>query len=184
MYRFTAIFFLMISLTLGLSSQARASETEFKPGIYIPQYGQTTLVDTDFKIPTGTEFKVLFDVVDPADPGKINRNFNSGARFLNMHVNAGISPKKLQLAIVVHGKAAFDLTKTSRYEKQNPGQSNANAELIKLLTDKGVRIILCGQSAAYYDISNANLLPGVEMALSAMTAHAVLQQDGYTLNPF
>jgi len=28
------------------------------------------------------------------------------------------------------------------------------------------------------------LLPGVEMALSAMTAHAILQQEGYTLNPF
>jgi len=27
-------------------------------------------------------------------------------------------------------------------------------------------------------------LPGVTMALSAMTAHALLQQDGYTLNPF
>jgi len=52
------------------------------------------------------------------------------------------------------------------------------------LTDKGVRVILCGQTAAYYDISNDDLLPGVEMALSAMTAHALLQQEGYTLNPF
>jgi hypothetical protein len=28
------------------------------------------------------------------------------------------------------------------------------------------------------------ILPGVEMALSAMTAHALLLQQGYTLNPF
>jgi len=28
------------------------------------------------------------------------------------------------------------------------------------------------------------LAPGVEMTLSAMTAHALLQQDGYTMNPF
>jgi len=56
--------------------------------------------------------------------------------------------------------------------------------LIKALTGKGVRIIVCGQSATYYDIENEDLLPNVEMALSAMTAHALLQQDGYTLNPF
>ncbi|HBH44411.1 MAG TPA: hypothetical protein DDY28_08390, partial [Hyphomonas atlantica] len=43
---------------------------------------------------------------------------------------------------------------------------------------------LCGQTAAYRDVTKADLLPGVEMSLSAMTAHAQLQQDGYTLNPF
>ncbi|HCE21170.1 MAG TPA: hypothetical protein DF282_01490, partial [Hyphomonas sp.] len=47
-----------------------------------------------------------------------------------------------------------------------------------------VRIILCGQTAAYRDIEKSDLLPGVEIALSAMTAHAKLQQDGYSLNPF
>lgn len=49
---------------------------------------------------------------------------------------------------------------------------------------RGVRIIVCGQSAAHYEVATGELLPGVEMALSAMTAHALLQQEGYTLNPF
>jgi intracellular sulfur oxidation DsrE/DsrF family protein len=43
---------------------------------------------------------------------------------------------------------------------------------------------VCGQSAAFNDVTNEDLLPGVHMALSAMTAHAQLQQEGYTLNPF
>jgi len=47
-----------------------------------------------------------------------------------------------------------------------------------------VRVYLCGQSAAYYDISNDMLASGVKMALSAMTAHAVLQSKGYKVNPF
>ena len=33
-------------------------------------------------------------------------------------------------------------------------------------------------------VTNDDLLPGVELALSAMTMHALLQQKGYTLNPF
>ena len=39
-----------------------------------------------------------------------------------------------------------------------------------------VDIQLCGQSAARYDISASDLLPGVRLALSAMTAYAQLQQ--------
>jgi hypothetical protein len=34
------------------------------------------------------------------------------------------------------------------------------------------------------DVATDDLLPGVEMALSAMTAHALLQNSGFTLNPF
>ena len=56
--------------------------------------------------------------------------------------------------------------------------------MLAALMDKGVRFIVCGQSAAYYDVTNDGLLPGVEMALSAMTAHAVLDTEGYALNPF
>ena len=71
-----------------------------------------------------------------------------------------------------------------RYKDKYEGTSNTNTALIKALTDKGVRVILCGQSAAFHGIKNDDLLPSVEMALSAMTAHALLQQEGYTLNPF
>ena len=39
-------------------------------------------------------------------------------------------------------------------------------------------------SAAAYGVAKGDLIPGVELALSAMTAHAQLQQAGYTVNPF
>jgi len=35
-----------------------------------------------------------------------------------------------------------------------------------------------------FDVGKDDLLPGVERVLSAMTLHALLQQQGYTLNPF
>ena len=63
-------------------------------------------------------------------------------------------------------------------------QMHGNAELVKVLVDHGVRIYVCGQTAAYYDVAQKDLLPGVELALSAMTMHAVPQQQGFTLNPF
>ena len=64
------------------------------------------------------------------------------------------------------------------------GRANASAAAIAQLQDHGVEFYLCGQSAAAQGISNADLLPGVKMSLSAMTAHALLQQQGFTINPF
>ena len=91
-----------------------------------------------------------------------------------MHARAGVDPNRIELAVVVHGTAVHDVS----------GESPASADLVATLVKLGVRIIVCGQSAAYYDVETGDLLPGVEMALSAMTAHALLQQEGFTINPF
>ncbi len=55
------------------------------------------------------------------------------------------------------------------------------ATRVKKLMGAGVEFILCGQSAASLGIKKADLIPGVKMALSAITAHALYQQRGYTL---
>jgi intracellular sulfur oxidation DsrE/DsrF family protein len=167
-----------------LSLSASASEKDFYAGPIFPDFGKVASVDSDFKIPKRAKFKVLFDTAKGAEAGDINRTLNSAARFMNMHAEAGVAEKNMTAAIVFHGKASFDLTNDSFYGEKFAGAKNANAAIIKALTDNGIRVILCGQTAAYYDVSNADLLPGVEMALSAMTAHALLQQEGYTLNPF
>jgi intracellular sulfur oxidation DsrE/DsrF family protein len=91
-----------------------------------------------------------------------------------MHARAGVHADRIKVAVVVHGTAVHDVA----------GEAPASAGLVAALVDQGVRILVCGQSAAYYDVKSDDLLPGVEMALSAMTAHALLQQQGYTLNPF
>ena len=170
------------------SNLAFADETAFGPGKVIPEFGVIADVETNFKIPKRTQFKILYDTIESAEPGKVNKTLNTAARFINMHAEAGVPTKNMKLAVVFHGKGSVDLTQNERYAQTYKGAENApenaNAPLIKALTENGVRVILCGQSAAFYDIENADLLPNVEMALSAMTAHAVLQQQGYTLNPF
>jgi len=49
---------------------------------------------------------------------------------------------------------------------------------------EGAYFFGAGPSSLYYDVATEDLLPGVKMAVSAMTAHALLQQQGYTVNPF
>ena len=166
------------------SPTALAQNDNFHPGIVITEFGPVATVEQDMEIPEGTEFRVAFDITQAATPGEMNRTLVSAARFINMHAEAGVNPENIQIAIVVHGGASWDLVQQAQYAVKNDGAENANIAAIETLLANNVQIILCGQSAAAHGIDKADLLPGVQMALSAMTAHALLQQQGYTLNPF
>lgn len=169
----------------ALATPAVAQDmSAFTTGPVFEDYGPNAPVEATMDIPEGTEFKVAFDVAAGAEAGELNRTLQSAARFINMHVRAGVPLENIQVAVVVHGKASEDPLSADEYARRRDGAENANIALIAALADKGMRVILCGQSAAAYGISNDMLAPGVEMALSAMTAHALLQQDGYTVNPF
>ena len=154
---------------------AQASPAEFVKGPVIADFGATAPVPDAAPLAPETELKVAFDISAAAEPGKVNRQIESAARFINMHAAAGLAPAQVQVAIVVHGPAASDLL---------AGDHNASAPLIAALLEAGATITLCGQTAAYRDITADQLVEGVTLSLSAMTAHALLQQDGYTLNPF
>lgn len=168
---------------LFMSQTANAGREDFHPGPAIPEYGRIADVENEFPIAEGTVFQVTFDIADRADAGEINRSIESAARFINMHVAAGVPEENIHLALVIHGGAVKDVVLDNLYTEET-GEVNANTALVATLLEHGVRIYVCGQSATYQDVRNDDLLPGVTMALSAMTAHAQLQQEGYTLNPF
>ncbi len=176
--------FAALLASFALFSPAMAQPDSFQPGPVISEFGAVAPVETTMDIPADARFAVVFDTSARADAGEINRTLNSAARFINMHAAAGIDPSDIRVAVVVHGGAFVDLTNNDTYAARQEGTDNANVAAIETLLANNVRIILCGQTAAYYEIGVDDLVPGVEMALSAMTAHALLQQEGYTLNPF
>ena len=173
--------FLLVSLVIFCASSTAAGT--FSAGPLISKYGKHTKIEYDHPLPTDTRLKVVFDVAERSAENQLNRSFESLARFLNMHVANGIPAENIELALVVHGKAGFDLLNDSSYQKM-ASIDNPNGALIARLLEHDVKVFICGQSAAYIGIPKGDLLPGVQMALSAMTAHALLQNDGYKLNPF
>ena len=176
---FTAMTLLLV---FAFSVPLHASLNDFKDGPVIKGFGKNAIVASS-TVNEDTLLKVAFDVAKGADKGEVNRQFDSLARFINMHVAAGVPIENIQLALVVHGKAGIDLLDNPTYQKAHK-LDNPNKALIEALLANNVRVILCGQSAAVYDISLAQLIKGSEMELSAMTAHALLQNNGYTMNPF
>lgn len=166
--------FLPLTLLIAFSTPALADFSAFSTGPVFDDFGPVADVDVTMQLPDDLRLRHSFDVSDGADDGEVNRSLMSAARFINMHARAGIPKDRIDVAIVVHGGAVHDVS----------GDDSGSEALVAALIDYGVRIVVCGQSAAYYDVETEDLLPGVEMALSAMTAHAVLQQAGFTLNPF
>ncbi|MEM1132350.1 MAG: DsrE family protein [Pseudomonadota bacterium] len=175
---------LVMAVPLAAAMAEEAAPKGFATGPLLKDYGPHAPVEMDTPLPADMELAVTFDVAK-GDAGALNRTLVSAARFINMHAANGVDPENIRAAVVVHGAAVFDMANDAAYARKYPDQKrNPNAELIAALTWQGVDIIICGQSAAGQGLAKSELLPDVTMDLSAMTAHARLQQAGYTLNPF
>lgn len=177
----------LASLPLAASIPApivAAPRAGFHSGPVFTDFADTATVDSDMKITPNTVFKVLYDISDGATPGEMSKRIETPARFINMLADAGVPVKDIHVAIVVHGPAGDDLLKPEAYAARHQGAKNGSIKLIEALLAQGAEIWMCGQSAAGAGIAKTDLLPGVKMSLSAMTADAIFQQRGYTLNPF
>lgn len=169
---------------LGLfTAPATADPARFSNGPVLTQGGGVTAVAADLPLPRGKQWKMAFDVPS-ATPGKLNPSIDAAARYINMLVAAGVSPGAVKTAIVVHGGGLMDLLDAPNYARETDGKANPNAALLSELMAKGVPVYVCGQSAELLDVRKGEMIPGVTMALSAMTAHEMLQNQGYAVKPF
>lgn len=146
-------------------------------------FGSHTPVEHDVAMPRGMVLRHVYDVT-AATPGKRNPGFETAARFINSHVANGIAQRDVAVAVVIHGSAIAELTRAPVYAARQNGAPNASQAMVEEMLKTGVRFIVCGQAANAMGVNKADLLPGVELAISASSAHAILQAQGYTLNPF
>ncbi len=176
---------ILILITLIFPSIIYAQEAH--AGKIISDYGKIyTVNNPDFKTDTTAQFKVVFDVGRSFEnPDNPNALIETAARYINMHREAGVPAKNIQVALVIHGAASTDLLKNEFYKEKFPDSKvNPNAELISKLANEGVQVILCGQTAAHRKITKTELLPETQISLSAMTALVQLQNKGYRLINF
>ena len=174
----STILAVLLSVTVAPRLRAQALGPAVT-GPAIEGFGPVYQVENpDFDTPMG-EYKVVFEVaVGADDPGELNSHIVSLARFLNMHTQAGVPRENLKLALVLHGTAAKDALDHVGY-RDRYSMDNPNYDLIQALEAFGVQVILCGQSQMSRGLERDRLAPGVQVALSAMTALATLQSRGY-----
>jgi intracellular sulfur oxidation DsrE/DsrF family protein len=153
-------------------------------GPLIQSGGRTVEVrDADFAIPEGHVFKAVY-VIDQADTSSASQQLSTIARFLNLHVRHGIPKERLHAAAVVHGSGWMSLLSDSAHAARFPGKVNPSRRLVEELLANGVQLVLCGQTAGFRGVRKEELLPGVQLGISAMTALNVFQAQGYQFNPW
>lgn len=173
------IFLSLFILTFSIHAQDKST------GPIIKDFGKVWAIENpDFKIDTSKTYKAVFDIMNsPESHDAVNSSIETAARFLNMHAQSGVPAKNLKVALVVHNNASKDVITDSAYVKRY-GSKNPNSELIKALQEAGGEIIFCGQSSVSRNFPREDLIEGVQLSLSAMTALIQLQDDDYRLIKF
>ena len=169
-------------LTLAIIAPAAHGQQRPETGPLVPSGGPVFEVENpDFPTPMDTPLKAVFELRDaPRSPEGGQPQIGTMARYLNMHAKHGVPRENLRVAGVVHGGAVWAVVSDERYREEH-GTDNPNKDVIAEILASGGQLVLCGQSAAARGVDREDLLPGVQLALSAMTALTVFQQDGYQI---
>lgn len=172
--------FLIRTVLLVLLVVVPAYAAEPVTGPVVENFGPVFAVPGgSFNLDADQEYKVIMDIgKGPEDPAALNRGIESAARFLNLHARNGIEAEHLNIAVVLHGSAGRAAL-TDQAHREHFGVSNGSRALLEELSQAGAAIYICGQTAAYRGFAADQLMPQVTMALSAMTVHVRLQQEGY-----
>lgn len=175
----------VFTLLFVIGTQATLLAQTKKTGPIIKDFGKVWAIENpDFKVNPSKEYKAVFDIMNSPDSHEsVNATIETAARFLNMHAQSGVPVENLKIALVVHNKASKDVITNKAYQKKY-GTDNPNQELIKALMDAGGQIIFCGQSSLSRDFPREDLIEGVQLSLSAMTALIQLQDEDYRLIKF
>lgn len=173
--------------TLAVDAMAQSSiPGQQQSGPVIQSTGMSIKVDNPtFVVPANHVFKALWEItVGGGDSVKVNEQLTVIARFYNVHVRHGYPEDRVKTAAVFHGTGWTALLTDSAFAARYGGKPNPSKRLVEELIQHGAELVLCGQTAGARGIKREELLPGVQVSISAMTAFNVLQSQGFLYNPW
>ena len=176
-------FSVMVSSSLSAQTPLPGQQ---QSGPVIQSTGMSFVVDNPtFEVPEGHIFKSVWIIsTGGGDSTKVNQQLVTIARFYNVHARNGYAADRVKAAAVFHGDGWTALLSDSAFVARFGGKGNPSKVLVQELLQHGAQLVLCGQTAGSRGIHREELLPGVKVATSAMTAFNVLQSQGYQYNPW
>jgi intracellular sulfur oxidation DsrE/DsrF family protein len=129
-------------------------------------------------------YKLLLEVVSSIKDSVAAREIINGlsevGRLINLHVASGIEKKNLNVVVVVHGGALDALLINELYKKKY-GTDNPNLPLLKELKEAGVKLIVCGQAMFFFNVKREEMIPDIQVSLTAQTVLSNYQLKGFVL---
>lgn len=143
------------------------------------------LPNVSFSPESQLRYRVLFDVAKAAlrsDEEAINPGLEKVARYINTLAVGGISPEKMEIALIVHDKALPLVLKNEFYNKRF-GRDNPNLRVIEKLRQAGVALYVCGLNLEDWNYDQSWVVEDFQIALSYLVIVTTLQLHGYAYIP-
>lgn len=131
------------------------------------------------------QVKIIVELVSGNEsPEEYSFWVNNIARLMNLHGIEGVSPANLDVKVIVHGPAIFDLLSHGNYFEKYRIPKNPNIVVLEALDEAGADIIICGQSLIMMDLGRNEIWKKTQVATSALTTITKNVADGYVLIKF
>jgi intracellular sulfur oxidation DsrE/DsrF family protein len=167
---------LAVSLAATTAMAAPANPTPLIPG-----YGKLEVVENPGLLPDpARDYRVIVEVKLADDKGGAPKALDKAARLANLLAASGVPADHRHIVVVIHGFATDAVLTEAGAKAHGKGPTDA-AAIIHALTEAGVSVHVCGQALAYFHIARDEVLPEIQVDLSAITTLATLQLQGYAL---
>ena len=165
---------------LALAPFAHADDAGLLPPL-IPGYGVVTPVENAGERPDPTmDYKVVLNATEGGDEDKPVYFLDKAAKVANLLAQSGVPAEHRHVVVIMQHGATWAVLNEAGL-KAHKRKRNPNTELIAKLKAAGVSVRVCGQALAGAKIQRSEVLPDVQVDLSALTTLSALQLKGYSL---
>ena len=172
----------LLAASAALAPSAVLAEASATPPL-IAGLGEFAPVENPGEPPDPTlDYKVVLVAAEADKDGGMPPTLERAARLANLLAYSGVPADHRHIVVILYGPATRAvLTEAGR--KAHGLGPNPSAEPIAKLLAAGVSVHVCGQALAGGGIARSEVLPGVQVDLSALTTVSTLQLKGYALLP-
>ncbi|MEP7313686.1 MAG: DsrE family protein [Pseudomonadota bacterium] len=169
------------ALAVGVLAPALArADAALLPPL-IPGYGEVTPVENPGERPDPkVDYKIVLNSTKGGSDSSPVPFLDKAAKVANLLAQSGV-PAEHRHVVVIMQAAATPAVLNAAGLKARGKSANPNADLIAKLNAAGVSVRVCGQALAAAQIARSEVLPGVQVDLSALTTVSALQLQGYAL---
>ena len=170
----------LLALAAALAPSLSQADTALLPPL-IAGYGEVIPVENAGERPDpALDYKVVLNATKGGTDDSPVPFLDKAAKVANLLAQSGVPAEHRHIVVIVQAAATMGVLNEAGLKARGKTK-NANADLIAKLIAAGVSVRACGQALAGAKIARSEVLPGVQVDLSALSTVSALQLKGYAL---
>lgn len=165
---------------LALVPSLASADVALLPAL-IPGYGEVTPVENAGERPDpAMDYKIVLNATKGGGTNSPVPFLDKAAKVANLLAQSGVPAEHRHVVVILQAAATTGVLNAAGLKARGMAV-NPNADLIAKLDAAGISVRVCGQALAAAKIARSEVLPGVQVDLSALTTVSTLQLKGYSL---